>query len=86
LFPKKHNRDIWKKILSEASFSEVNSFITVKDVAIWYIVNSPKSLINPNECWTYDRVRLVVRAAIANIIELENFKDDDDFVKDLGLG
>lgn len=94
LLPKKQRADIWKTIFSRSGLPEAPRYgvatgviflpITVKDVAIWVVANHPKSLVNPDECWTHSQVRSVVRAVIRDVISIDNFKDDD-FARDLGI-
>ncbi len=58
---------------------------TVADLARWTVLHAATELKRPGEPWTRSQIRTVVRAAVTDITGLENFSDDDEFIRDLGL-
>jgi hypothetical protein len=59
---------------------------TVGDLTRWTVAYAAKDLKYPGERWTYAEIRSVVRAVITDVTGVEDFGDDDDFVRDLGVG
>lgn len=83
----------WKSICSIMSipkapricpiFPEVS---TVKEFIVWASKNHSSKFLETNEIWTRNQVRTVVRSIIKDVLGLDDFKDSDDFVRDLGVG
>jgi hypothetical protein len=59
--------------------------ITVQDLVDWLIANYPSYFLSPDERWTYQQIRTVVRAIIKDVVGTSNFADDNDFVKEIGV-
>lgn len=59
---------------------------TVGKCAAWLIANAAREIKPPGEPWSRSEIRSVVRAVTAGITAVENFGDDDEFIRDLGLG
>lgn len=58
---------------------------TVADVARSVVCISPKSLKTPNEPWTRNEIRIVVRTVVTEVCGAKGFSDDDDFIYDIGI-
>lgn len=58
---------------------------TIGEYAAWMVSNAPREIKPPGEPWSRSEIRAVVRAVTAEIVSLEGFGDDDDFIRDLGL-
>jgi hypothetical protein len=59
---------------------------TVRDVTRWTVTHAAKELKQPGESWTRSEIRNVVRAVVTDVTGVEDFKDDDDFIHDIGIG
>jgi acyl carrier protein len=96
LIPKNQRREVWQEICSHADLPEVPPFgfavgfffmpITIGDLVKWAVAHCPCNVIYTNERWTKLQVRSVVRAVISDVLGTEEFKDEDDFVRDIGAG
>lgn len=56
---------------------------TMADLSRWAVAHHPRALKRPGDPWTRRQVRDVVRAGITEQLAIEEFHDDDDFVRDL---
>ena len=60
--------------------------ITVGDLARYVATNSPSALKPRTAGWTHDQVLATVRELVRHHLGITDFRDDDDFVRDLGAG
>jgi hypothetical protein len=58
---------------------------TVGELTLWTVINVPRDLKPVGEPWSRSEVRCIVRAVVADTTGLDEFGDDDDFIKDMGL-
>lgn len=58
---------------------------TVADVARSVVSNSPSALKTPNEPWTRNEIRTVIRTVVTEVCGAKDFSDDDDFIHDIGI-
>jgi hypothetical protein len=56
---------------------------TVGDLTRWTVTHAAKDLKAANEPWTRSEIRSVVRAVVTDVTGLEEFGDDDDFIKEM---
>ena len=85
----------WRKFQNEvhlglimSPFSRMRTFTasnTVEDLVKRLVSRNP-TYLNKEGCWTEVEVRNLVRKIIAEQLSVENFSDDDEFVRDLGVG
>ena len=61
------------------------STLTVSDLTRWAITHAAKDLKRPGEPWTRSEIRTVVRAVVIDVAGVEDFKDDHDFIHDIGI-
>ena len=59
---------------------------TVGDLTRWTVTHAAKDLKHPGEPWTRSEIRSVVRAVVTDVTGVEDFEDDDDFIRDIGIG
>ncbi len=95
LLPQAQRLTTWQTIFTQAGLLTAPKLVwgmgvifwpfTIQDLVIWSIAYHPQSLVGAEERWTRPQVRSVVRAMIAQIINLDKFNDDDDFVIDIGI-
>jgi hypothetical protein len=58
---------------------------TVGDLARWTVAYATKEFKPPSEPWTPSEIRTVVRAVVTEVTGVEDFKDDHDFIQDIGV-
>jgi len=58
---------------------------TVGDFTRWIVVHAASKLKQPGERWTRLEIRSVVRAVVTDVTGVEDFKDDHDFIHDIGI-
>jgi hypothetical protein len=58
---------------------------TVGDLTRWAVVHAAHSLKPPGEAWSRSEIRHVVRAGVTEVMGVETFSDDDEFVRDIGV-
>lgn len=95
ILPKKQRQKIWKDICSHLGLPKLPTFsfgvgvifapVTVRDLVDWTVACYPCHFISSDERWTGSQVRSVVRASIRDIVGVSDFKDDDDFIRDIGI-
>jgi hypothetical protein len=95
LLPKAQRQNIWKRVCSNIGIQNSPSFgfgvgmiftpITIRDLVDWAVAHCPDRFISATERWTYYQVRSVVRATVRDIVGVINFKDEDDFIRDIGI-
>jgi hypothetical protein len=95
LLPSKQRLTTWPTIFTQAGLPTAPPLVwgagvvfgpfTIQDLVIWSVASHPRSLVSAEECWTRPQVRSVVRAVMAQTLNLDKFNDDDDFVQDLGI-
>jgi hypothetical protein len=49
------------------------------------VANAARDLKRPGELWTLSEIRSVVRAVVTDVTGKNDFKDDDDFIRDIGV-
>lgn len=59
---------------------------TVGELTRWTVIYASKDLKPAGEPWSRAEIRNIVRAVVADVTGLENFGDDDDFIKDMRIG
>jgi hypothetical protein len=93
LLPQQQRSENWQQICSylgvpklpKISIIPIFRPITVQDLVDWLTANYPSYFLDPDECWTHEQIRTVVRVVIKSVIGASNFTDDDDFVKEIGV-
>ena len=93
LLPEQHRSETWQQIrlylgvpkLPKISAIPIFIPITVRDLVDWLTAHYPSYFLSPDERWTYQQIRTVVRAVIKDVVGTSNFTDDDDFVKEIGV-
>lgn len=58
---------------------------TVEDLVRWAIVHAIRDLKPAGEAWTRAEVRCVVRTLTTDVTGLDEFKDDAEFIRDMGI-
>ena len=58
---------------------------TISDLVHSIICATPKALKSPDDQWTRQEIRTVVRAITSEISGAKDFSDKDDFIKDIGI-
>jgi hypothetical protein len=56
---------------------------TVADLTRWAVIHAAKDLKPVGEPWSRAEIRSIVREVVADVTGLDEFGDDDDFIKDL---
>ena len=80
------DRKQWSAIRSHCGIASKPggfSVRTVADLTRWAMINIVKDWKEPNEPWTRAEVRSVVRAVVSDVLGVEEFGDNDDFIYDL---
>ena len=95
LLPQAQRLTTWQTIFTKAGLPTAPKLVwgagvifwpfTIQDLVIWSIAYHPQSLVGAEERWTRPQVRAVVRVMITQILDLDKFNDDDDFVIDIGI-
>lgn len=95
LLPKSQRHNIWKKVCSYIGLPKSPSLsfgvgiifspITIRDLVDWSVARYPSHFISSNERWTYSQVRSVVRAKVRDVVGRIKFKDEDNFIRDIGI-
>jgi hypothetical protein len=93
LLPQQQRSETWQQIRSYLGvpklpkISAVPIFmpITVQDLVDWLTAHYPSYFISPDERWTHQQIRTVVRAVIKDVVGTSDFTDDHDFVKEIGV-
>jgi acyl carrier protein len=95
LLPSEKCLATWQTIFTQAGLPTAPQLVwgagkvfwpfTIQDLVIWSVASHPRSLVSAEECWTRPQVRSVVRALMAQTLNLDQFNDDDNFVQDLGI-
>jgi len=84
----------WRKFQNEVHLGVISPFSrmkiltasnTVEDLVKRLVSRNP-TYLNKEGCWTEEEVRNLVRKIIAEQLNVESFSDDDEFVRDLGVG
>lgn len=84
-------RRTWAAIRSDCGISSLPGLgcftpRTFGDLTRWVAVYAVAELKEPGEPWTRQEIRSVVRAVVTEVTGAENFEDDDDFIRDIGIG
>ena len=95
VLPRRVRRHAWNAVRSSPEFAQlpplrfgVGRFfapITVADAFYTAVAYSAHSLKRPDEPWTREEVRQVVRAGVREISGLTEFADDAEIVRELGI-
>jgi hypothetical protein len=96
LVPKTQRQQAWNQIRSEMGIPKLPSFgfgvgaifrpITVRDLVDWSVANYPSHFMDFDGRWTRFQVRSVVRTVIRYVVRESDFKDDNDFYREIGIG
>ncbi|HEY9853989.1 MAG TPA: hypothetical protein V6D28_31270 [Leptolyngbyaceae cyanobacterium] len=95
IIPKSQRHNIWKKVFSYIGMPKSPSLsfgvgiifspISIRDLVDWSVARYPGHFISANERWTHSQVRSVVRATVRDVVGVINFKDEDDFIRNIGI-
>jgi hypothetical protein len=93
LLPQYQRSENWQKIRSYLGvpklpkISTVSIFmpITVQDLVDWLTAHYPSYFLSPNERWTHQQIRTVVRAVVKDVVGTSDFTEDNDFIKEIGV-
>jgi hypothetical protein len=80
------DRKQWSAIRSHLGIASKPGWFSVRTVAglmRWAMIDSVKVWKDPSKPWTQADVRIIVRAVVSDILGVEEFGDNDDFVYDL---
>ena len=83
-------RQKWEAVRSACGISSLPGLgwfspRTVAGLTGWIVTHAAKDLKPPGETWTRSEIRSVVRAVVTEVTGVEDFKDDDDFIRDIGV-
>ena len=83
-------RRTWEAVRSSCGISSLPGLgwfspSTVRDLTRWTVTHAAKELKRPGESWTRSEIRSIVRAVVTDVTGVEDFKDDDDFIRDIGI-
>lgn len=84
------NRPAWEAVRSASGWKELPGLgwfspRTVEELAYWAVANAARNLKDPGEEWSRQEIRSVVRAVVRAVSGADDFSDDDDFIRDLGI-
>jgi hypothetical protein len=93
LLPQQQRSETWQQIclhLGVPKLPKISAIpmfmpITVGDLVDWLTAHYPSYFLSPDERWTHQQIRTVVRAVVKDVVGASNFTDDDDFVKEIGV-
>jgi hypothetical protein len=93
LLPQQQRSETWQQIRSYLGVPKLPKIsaipifmpITVQDLVDWLTAHYPSYFISPDERWTHQQIRTVVRAVIKDVVGTSGFTDDNDFVKEIGV-
>jgi hypothetical protein len=91
LFPRDTKRS-WETVRVATGFQDLPSpgwfqqHHTVADFSKWIVLHYAHQLKQSDEPWSYHEIRYVVRAVVTDVCGAENFSDEADFVRDIGIG
>ncbi len=95
LLPKKGQAKHWRnfqELLGEQRFAKTigwpifgPSATTIEDVCIQMVALNGKSLANSKSGWYMNQLREVIRCGVVFQVGVREFKDDDDFVDNIGI-
>jgi acyl carrier protein len=83
-------RRTWEAVRSACGISSLPGLgwfspRTVGDLTRWAVTHAAKELKQPGEPWTRSEIRSVVRAVVIDVTGVEDFGDDDDFIREIGV-
>jgi hypothetical protein len=58
---------------------------TIEDLVRWVIAKEPRLVVDAPERWTRERVALVVRQIVIEVLGVTDFDEDSRFVEDMGM-
>lgn len=79
---------VWEKVF-EIDITDLEAetlFTPRKAIDLIYNKLNVPDFTGSKRGWSYERVREEVRKLIREHLGVKNFSDDDEFVKDLGIG
>jgi acyl carrier protein len=62
-----------------------NGTETIGDLVRWVIAKEPRLVVDAPERWTRERVALVVRQIVVEVLGVTDFNEDSRFVEDMGM-
>ena len=83
-------RKRWESVKTDCGISSLPKLgwfspRTVGDLSVWAVANEAKALKRPGETWTRSEVREVVRAVVMEQTGVNDFGDEADFIRDIGI-
>jgi hypothetical protein len=93
LLPQQQRSETWQQIRSYLGVPKLPKIsaipifmpITVQDLVNWLTAHYPSCFLSPDERWTHQQIRTVVRAVVKDVVGTGDFTDDNDFVKEIGV-
>ena len=95
IFDKKTKQNLWTSFKAHTQFHSLPSLswgvgkffkpITVRDVVTHVMTNHIKQIDN-SKVWTKESIREMVRIIISDQLGIDDFSNNDHFIRDLGIG